>query len=76
MSRTDYQWGAYLYRKAENEPPQQTKLRHCLKCKTLRVWREGGSADTVSWSPVVMKRILAAIDELLSEERPEDTKVH
>ena len=26
--------------------------------------------------PVVRKRILAAIDELLSEERPEDTKVH
>ena len=33
MSRTDYQWGAYLYRKAENEPPQQTKFRHCLKCQ-------------------------------------------
>ena len=26
--------------------------------------------------PVMRKRILAAIDELLSEERPEDTKVH
>ena len=64
MSRTGYHRRAYL-RKAENEPPQQTTLRHCLKCqepfesawpgecvcrkcKTLRVWREGG-ADTVSW---------------------------
>ncbi len=32
MSRTGYDRRAYL-RKAENEPQQQTKLRHCLKCQ-------------------------------------------
>jgi len=32
MSRIGYLRGTYL-RKAENEPPQQTKLRHCLKCQ-------------------------------------------
>ena len=73
MSRIGYLRRAYLYRKAENDPPQQTKLRHCLKCqapfesawsgervcpkcKTSRVWRDGGSADTVSWSTVVRRR--------------------
>ncbi len=30
---TGYLRRAYLYRKVENEPPQQTKLRHCLKCQ-------------------------------------------
>ena len=50
--------------------------RVCPKCKTLRDWRDGDALNMASWSPVVMKRILAAIDELLSEERPEDTKVH
>jgi len=93
MSKIGYLRRAYLYRKAENDPPQQTKLRHCLKCqapfesawsgervcpkcKTSRDWRDGDALNMASWSPVVMKRILAAIDELLSEERPEDTKVH
>jgi len=93
MSRTGYHRRAYLYRKAENELPQHTKRRHCLKCqvpfesawsgervcpkcKTSHDWRDGDALNMASWSPVVMKRILAAIDELLSEERPEDTKVH
>ncbi len=33
MSRIGYHRRAYQYRKAENDPPQQTKLRHCLKCQ-------------------------------------------
>ena len=32
MSRIGYHQRAYL-RKAENEPPQHAKLRHCLKCQ-------------------------------------------
>ncbi len=32
MSRIGYLRRAYL-RKAENEPPQQITLRHCLKCQ-------------------------------------------
>ena len=32
MSGTGYDRRAYL-RKAEIEPPQQTKFRHCLKCQ-------------------------------------------
>ncbi len=64
MSRIGYLRRAYL-RKAENEPPQQTTLRHCLKCQVPfesawsgeRVCRKcktkhfwrGGGDDTASW---------------------------
>ena len=65
MSRIGYLRRAYLYRKAENEPPQQITLRHCLKCQAPfesawsgeRVCQKcktkrawrDGGADTVSW---------------------------